>query len=131
MVDSGLTYGSRGNGLTYGWTVSHTDSVFDRNVNSDQRLDTVLAVKKGSKWNLAVANGKYSVTVLAGDPSAASTNNVWVEGNWTMQYVKAAANQFVSRTLTVTVTDGTLTLEFGGTVDKATRLSYIDITPVA
>ncbi|QOV88728.1 PKD domain-containing protein [Humisphaera borealis] len=131
VVDSGLTYGSRGNGLTYGWTVSHTDSVFDRNVNSDQRLDTVLAVKKGSKWNLAVANGKYSVTVLAGDPSAASTNNVWVEGNWTMQYVKAAANQFVSRTLTVTVTDGTLTLEFGGTVDKATRLSYIDITPVA
>lgn len=125
-IDSGGTYGNR-DGRSYGWTTSHTDAVFDRNSNSDQRLDTHVAVKAGSKWELSVPNGQYVVTVTVGDSAASSRNNVWIEGIWHYNYVSLPANQFRSIPVTVNVTDGRITLEFGQSPTGETRITDLEV----
>lgn len=54
--------------------------IVDRNKNSNQLLDTNVAVLAGGKWELAVPNGTYVVKVGIGDSGASSNNNVYVEG---------------------------------------------------
>ena len=49
MVDGGLVYADRGNGYSYGWTVDNSAQARDRNVNSDQRLDTMVPMQAGAK----------------------------------------------------------------------------------
>ena len=48
MVDGGLVYADRGNGYSYGWTVDNSAQARDRNVNSDQRLDTMVPMQAGA-----------------------------------------------------------------------------------
>ena len=82
--------------------------------------------KRDPRWREAAQ--AVSIQVSAGDASNTTTNNVWIEGNWSMQHVSAGANTFVTRTVTVVVNDGTLTLEFGSAANLATRLNYIEVT---
>lgn len=128
LVDAGQTYAAR-NGFTYGWTTSHTDAVLDRNVNANQLLDTRVAVKSAARWEMAVANGRYTVTVASGDAAAASTANVWVEGAQLYNYVNLPANQFRTNSLTVTVTDGRLTVGIGSAAGGTVRLNYLELQP--
>jgi len=131
LVDSGLAYASRGNGQTYGWTTWHGDAAHDRNLNADQLLDTHVAVKSGQRWELAVPNGQYSVKVTVGDAAAASTHNVWVEGVWTIDYQQLAANQFVTRSQTVQVNDGRLTIGAGSSPSLSTRIAAVEVVAAA
>ncbi|MDB5294678.1 MAG: conserved repeat domain protein, partial [Phycisphaerales bacterium] len=129
LADSGLTYAAR-NGLTYGWSVSHADAVVDRNKNSNQLFDTNVGVKAGAKWEILVPNGKYNVRVSIGDSAAASTNTVRLEGTSVYAAQKLAANAFATRLVTVTVTDGKLTLDAGSAASGLTRVNYLEITKV-
>jgi len=127
LVDAGGTYAAR-NGKTYGWTVNHTDVVVDRGLNADQLLDTHVAVKQGARWEIAVANGTYTVRVSVGDSGATSMNNVWIEGQQLYNQQSQAANDFSSKSITVNVTDGRLTLGIGSLASGLTKLNYIEIT---
>jgi N-acetylneuraminic acid mutarotase len=102
LVDAGLAYGDRGNGLTYGWAGgSNTAGLRDRNLSNspDQRYDT-LNHFNNRVWELAVPNGQYHVRIVAGDPGyfdsiykikaehgdtivdgTATSGSRWVEGN--------------------------------------------------
>src|SRR5262245_24594868 len=42
LVDSGEVFGLRGDDLSYGWSSPNTDLTRDRNINPDQRLDTLI-----------------------------------------------------------------------------------------
>jgi hypothetical protein len=128
--DGGSVYGSRGNGFTYGWNVSHTDTVFDRNKTSNQIVDTSIGIKTGGKWEVAVPNGTYSVLVGVGDSSISTTNTVRVEGTTALSAVKLNANTYTTKTVTVTVTDGKITIDAGSAANLATRLTYLKITKV-
>lgn len=128
IVDSGSTYGARSQ--TYGWSIAHADAVFDRNVNADQRLDTLVSIKQGAVWELAVPTGNYAVTISVGDAAASSTNNVWVEGVNLFNYVSLSSNKFSSRSLTVSVTDGRLRLGIGGQAGGLTRINFVEVTKV-
>src|SRR5688572_11929606 len=64
-IDAGLPFASR-NGLQYGWSVSHADSVFDRNANQNRVVETHAAIKQGAKCELSGPNGKYDVKVSVG-----------------------------------------------------------------
>ena len=44
--------------------------------------------------------------------------------------VKVESNKFLYATRTVTVTDGRLTLDQGTAHDKATRINYVEISPL-
>ncbi|QOV90306.1 SGNH/GDSL hydrolase family protein [Humisphaera borealis] len=128
LVDAGQTYGAR-NGRTYGWSVSHADAVYDRNVNANQLLDTAVGVKAGGKWELAVPNGKYVVKIAVGDAAATSQNNVWVEGSQLFNQVPLAINAFSTKSVTVNVTDGNLSVGVGSAATGKTKLNYIEVAP--
>ncbi|WP_027342709.1 HAF repeat-containing protein [Hamadaea tsunoensis] len=130
--DTGAVYANRGNGLSYGWSVDNTANTRDRDAanSPDQRYDTLNHAARPTNanfWELAVPNGTYVVHVAAGDPS--NTDSVYriaVEGTLAVSGTPTTANHWVEATVTVTVTDGRLTVTnaTGGVNDK---LSYLDV----
>lgn len=126
VPDTGLTFGTR-NGLSFGWNISHTDVTRDRNINANQLLDTLCHFHAGATWELALPNGAYNVLASIGDAEFSSTHTLVVEGVSYWNARALSANQFLSNTSAVTVSDGRLTLSQGSAVDKATRINYIEV----
>ncbi|TDT18486.1 fibronectin type III domain protein [Ilumatobacter fluminis] len=151
------TGADQGTGLTYGWLdedddtpVDITPNGRDRGLNTDQRLDTLMHVQPedvsgtfngnatNSYWEIVVANGTYSVTVAAGDAAVNNYDNdpefhsINVEGVTAIDRhepigVDGAAGQHATATVTVTVTDGRLTLDADG--GENSKFDYVEITP--
>ncbi len=126
IPDYGEVYGVR-NGYTYGWNTLYTGTMRDREVNADQKLDTLVTLYKTGKWEIEVENGHYEVTVCAGDAGFSSTPTVNVEGVNYWSAVDLGANQFLQETKTVMIADGRLTLDNGGTTDGVTKINYVEI----
>ncbi len=129
LVDSGTVYGNRGNGYQYGWNVNHTDMVRQRAVNADQRLDTISHFHAGGSWQIAVPNGSYNVFVSIGDPSYSSSHTINVENVNFWNALNLNTNQFATKTLPVTVSDGNLTVNQGTAGEMMTRINYLEIYP--
>ncbi len=131
FTDAGDLYASRGNGLTYGWNVSHTAYTRENREIADRRLATLCRFRSGGVWEIAVPNGTYDVTVAIGDGEFPSTHTIKAEGTvfWSGQAL--AAGQFVNRTLAVTVSDGRLTIDQGSGAHEATRIDYVLIAAAA
>jgi N-acetylneuraminic acid mutarotase len=131
IVDSGLVFGDRGNGLSYGWDRSNNHTRDRNNVASpDQRYDTLNHMQKpegGTTWEIAVPNGTYTVRLVAGDPSAYdSTYAIAVEGVLTISGKPTSTNRWFEGTQTVIVADGRLTVSSAaGSANN--KLSFIDI----
>lgn len=131
LADTGQTYADRGNGWDYGWSSDHTDLSRDRDLNPDQRLDTLVHFHAGQMWEIDVANGNYVVTVSIGDAGFPSTHTLNVEGQNYWQNELLTAGNFASRTQQVVVVDGRLTLDMGTAPERATRINYIEIATTA
>jgi hypothetical protein len=160
--DFGEGYGPRtganqGSGLIYGWVVPGTTTARDlsvggtipgngrdRNIESDQRLDTFMHMQADDvpsfngtplpgSWAIAVPNGTYSVTVAVGDPQLSSvpeSHTINVEGNTAIaNYVPSGAagssTRHATAARTVFVSDGRLTLDTEGGTN--TKIDYVDI----
>lgn len=128
-VDTGAAYGLRSNGMTYGWNVDNRDGR-DRGALADQRYDTLHHLQKNGqnlRWDLAVANGTYTVRVVAGDASYFdSVYRVSVEGLLTVDGTPTSSNRFVEGTRTVNVTDGRLTISSAsGAVNN--KIAFVEI----
>ena len=126
LPDYGEVYGVR-NGYSYGWNVGYAGATRDRNINADQKLDTLIMLYKTGKWEIAVDNGLYDVTVCVGDAGFSSTPTVNVEGVNYWGGINLGVNQYLQVTKTVMVTDGRLTIDNGGTADQITKLNYVEI----
>src|SRR5919204_769270 len=156
-VDSGLAYSdARG----FGWvtqaslsSATHvpldlSPNTRDRNLESDQRLDTLIhmqyplngntsAVTTPGAWEYALANGSYQVTVAVGDPLAgtdAENHVIHVEGvtaiaGFVPSGASGSATRHTTATVTVSVSDGKLTVDAIGGAN--TKLDYVDIAPAA
>jgi hypothetical protein len=135
-VDSGLVYGNRGNGFTYGWNTSNTSFTRDRDSSRspDQRYDTLNHMQKsgGARlWEIAVPNGTYDVFVVAGDADHNdSVFKINVEGVLTVNGTPTSSARWISGRKTVTVSDGRLTVS-NATGSKNNKICFIDITSVA
>lgn len=127
LPDSGSVFGSRGNGWNYGWSSDHTDVARDRDINADQRLDTLVHFHQGQNWELELPNGSYIVTASVGDAGFPSTHTLNVEGVSYWAGLPLNGNQFATLSQLVTIADGRLTLDMGAAADKSTRLNYIQI----
>jgi len=143
LVDAGQLYGNRANGQTYGWSLDRTPDTRERNVNPDQRYDTLVHMKRLNQvpvanWDLALPNGQYTVRLVMGDPSFQDqTNHIKIEG---VTYTDPdpydddqdvdAFGDFDEVTRTVTITDGKLTLSPSSGCYN-TKLVFIEVTPLS
>ena len=127
LRDVGAVFGDRGTGLSYGWSSDHTDVSRDRNVNLDQRLDTLIHFHQNQTWELALPNGLYEVTTSIGDPSNGSSHTLNVEGTNYWNNVSLIPNEFREKTMQIVVADGRLTLDQGVAIEKATRINFIRV----
>jgi N-acetylneuraminic acid mutarotase len=130
LADAGATYADRGNGWVYGWNTSNTANTRDRNVNPDQRFDTMIHTQLGGAktWELAVANGEYQVHLVAGD--ASYNDSVYrfnVEGTLAVNGTPTSSKRFVEGTVIVNVTDGRLTISNADGAQN-NKLAFVDIT---
>jgi probable HAF family extracellular repeat protein len=134
-ADTGATFGFRGGGLSFGWNVSNSANARDRNaaLSPDQRYDTLNHMQKpggGTRWEIAVSDGRYLVHVVAGDPVATdSTFRVTVEGVLAVSGTPSGSRHWIEGTVLVAVTDGRLTISNGsGAVNN--KLNYVDVIGV-
>jgi glucose/arabinose dehydrogenase len=127
LADTGLVFGDRGDGLSYGWSTDHTDVSRDRGINADQRLDTLIHFHENQEWELALPNGLYEVTVSIGDPENPSAHTLNVEGVNYWNAVALTPNNFLTQTQQILVSDGRLTVDQGAAVEKATRIDFIQV----
>jgi hypothetical protein len=124
LADSGEVKGNRGGGWTYGWATDHTANTGDRDINDDQRLDTlVLDTSAVALWEVDVPSGRYKLTIAMGDAENAQDLYLDVEGSNWWNITAKPANQFQIETHYVTIADGNISLEIKG------PLNYIDIVP--
>jgi fibronectin type 3 domain-containing protein len=163
LKDTGAAFtSSRG----YGWVrqdslSSATHTPFDLTTNTRLRTRTVADPRQNNlihlqygditpapaplngttvpgAWEYSLPNGRYTVTVSAGDQPGAeksgcpapcydSRHNVRVEGATAINNFQATATtEFQTGTVTVDVTDGKLTVDaIGG---NNTKINYVDIT---
>ena len=111
--------------------VGSTELVRDRNMNSNQLLDTLVHLKNGANWQIEVANGTYEVTVSVGDARYATSHTINVNGVNFWTNVTTAANAFQKKTLTITVTNGRITLDNGASGLHDTRINYLELRQIA
>jgi hypothetical protein len=148
LNDVGLTYGSRVNGLSFGWNQDNTANGRDRDAtNSPNELHDGLAhLQKPNNpnawWGIAVPNGTYQVHILSGDPSFIdSVYRINIGGtlNTTTHTVSGGAllisgtptstTHWFEKTGVVTVTNGVLYVS-NGTGSSNNKIDAIDITQV-
>jgi pectate lyase len=127
LPDFGEVRGVR-NGYTYGWSVASEDVVRDRNLNSDQALDTLVHFHAGAKWEINLPTGTYAVTASVGDAGFSSIHTINVEGINYWTNTLTSPDQFAKLTKSVSVTDGLLTISSGSSGEKLTRINFIEIS---
>ena len=132
LADTGLPYGARGNGQTYGWNDSHTADAVDRNhpLSPAQQYDNSIRLAPGDSWAAKVPNGTYQVRLLVGDPGKLTGPvTVRAEGATIVSGATKKTKPWLDGIATVRVTDGGLTLTNAGA--NAAPLSFVTIRSVA
>ena len=132
VADSGLVYGDRGNGFKYGWNAL-TNTTRDRNLNADQRYDTLTHLQKAANpdaiWEIAVPNGSYRVRIVSGDASNIdSVFRTTAEGVLVASGTPTTSTRWIEGTSTVTVSDGRLTVRSGAGASN-NKICFLEITP--
>jgi glucose/arabinose dehydrogenase len=135
VPDTGLVYGARGNGYTYGWNADNTAVTRDRDaaISPDQRYDTLTQLQKPTNpdavWEIAVSNRQYIVRVVSGDATFFdSIYRTTVEGILTVNGTPTSAARWVEGVSLVSVTNGRLTVR-SATGAHFNKICFIDITP--
>lgn len=116
VIDAGKPFGDRGGGLKFGWDVDNAAHARDRDASNSpsEPHDTLTHLQKtggARKWEMELPNGTYVVRVVAGDPGYFdSFYKIDVEGVLAVNAAPSSATRWREGTVTVTVTDGRLTI---------------------
>ena len=136
VADVGRVFGDRGNGLTYGWDADNTANVRNRdNPGSlDERFDTLALMQKDGAnrtWEIALANGMYSVQLDVGDPSFTdSVYNLDLENRLAISGTPSGQTRWFERAFNVEVKDGRLTLS-NNAAGVNNKIAFINIVRAA
>jgi hypothetical protein len=135
--DYGHTFGKRGNGYSYGWNVSHTSQTFAYSPlpgweGTWGAAWSLISMRPGSttRWEIAVANGNYEVTILAaGYRCQGQLQQIAAEGVLVVNGVAGFDyDPYEGGTQPVSVEDGRLTVTNGPTAAE-NCIDYIQIRP--
>ena len=132
LADSGKVFGDRGNGNSYGWNKDGS-LVTDRWTTADDLHDSLAAMQYGGTytWEAAVANGTYTVKIVAGDANGWNhLQKITAEGVVAVNGTPTMSQRWAEGTATVTVTDGRLTIASAAGTDQNV-INYVEITPAA
>lgn len=120
LVDQGMPYGNRGDGLEYGWRRGQAPSTnrwaYERNhpASGDQVHDTLISAGWTGNlcWEIALPPGLYSVTLTAGDAMASPGQRFVgaLEGEIVLDFAATRLELFRTVMVEVEVSDGRLTL---------------------
>jgi len=112
-------------GAGRGWTAALPSR--DRNVASDQRLDTFVFTSTQQTFEILLPNADYSATVVIGDAGTwQGPQRVLVEGISFFENVTTSAGQHLSASHRVKVRDGHLSLAAGGLAGY-TAVNYLEV----
>jgi uncharacterized delta-60 repeat protein len=135
LADTGLIFGARAGGLSYGWDADNTANARARNSTGspDLRYDTLIKMQDGvdRSWEMAVPNGMYTVRIVAGDPS--NTDSVYklnLEGQLALSGTPSGDTRWFRSTVNVQVRDGRLTLS-NAVGSKNNKIAFLDIKGAA
>lgn len=112
MPDTGLVFGLRSDGNSYGWDQDVSARTVARNTTYTpyQRSKTFIPMYDRT-WEIAVEPGVYSVRLGAGDPESwGSVIRILAEGKTVVSGQTSSSKRLLTGSTTVTVTDGKLTL---------------------
>jgi hypothetical protein len=130
-ADVGDVFGVRDNGCEFGWDQDTSGRTRVRGVDTDARLDTLTHLQLGGDvtWELAVPDGNYDVTLVAGDPSHIdSVYAIEVEGDLIVEGTPKQSQHFIEGSGTVQVQDGRLTVSNAPASDN-NKLCYLVVRP--
>jgi uncharacterized delta-60 repeat protein len=130
--DFGKTFADRGNGYSYGWDADNTANARIRHNSQspDFTYDSFNHLQKNGanrKWEIALPNGLYQVTLAAGDPNAIDSNyKLNLENTLALAGAPTNNTHWFKRTINVQVSDGRLTLSnAAGAINN--KIDWIDI----
>jgi N-acetylneuraminic acid mutarotase len=111
-VDYGAKYGTRGNGLRYGWSSDRTRAaVFHDSPAFDSLRGETNVLMGTASWSIAAPNGWYVVRVLMGDPTQKTGDyRLNAEGKPIVKGEPYPGFPWIEGNSVVHVTDGKLTL---------------------
>ncbi len=131
LGDSGLAFGDRGNGYSYGWDADTSANTRERNSaqSPDKRYDTFVHLQKQDPariWEIAVPNGNYRVHTVSGDSDFFDgVEQITAEGEVVANGAPSAAQPWVEGTNVIAVSDGRLTITVGPDAVNA-KLSFLE-----
>ena len=135
LADSGLVFGNRGNGFSYGWDVDNTANARRRSSTNyfDVRYDTLNQMQKpggGTTWEIAIPNGTYQVRMVSGDPDFFdSSYQINVEGVLLLSGTPTTATRWIEGIGVVTVNDGRLTISNGAGATN-NKIAFVEISTI-
>ncbi|WP_206343204.1 Ig-like domain-containing protein [Streptomyces mesophilus] len=153
VLDYGQAFGARtgagqGTGLEYGWVgmtgttpLSLVGNGRDRGTAETDRLRATLmhmqlpasstGVKTPGRWEIAVPNGTYRVSVTTGDATSVdSTHALQIENqNAVDTFVPTTSTRYRTATVSANVADGRLTVS--PATGTNTKITHLTVDPVA
>ncbi len=140
LPDAGYAFGDRRNGYAYGWNVDNVTNAFQRNLYSDQRIDTGNKMQPAGEalnWQIEVPNGCYDVLLVAADPAdtggQGTCYNIYAESAPVIANGTPSSSQWIFGTNThvqVRVTNRRLTVSNGPDATN-NSICFIQIQQVA
>lgn len=137
FIDSGLPFGKRKGGLSYGWSQDVSIGAKKRNnfTSFDERFDTLVIMsqkllKIDSQWQIALANGSYDITLVAGDPTYSKGSQAIKLNGQLLFDKKQNEYGFIKHQAKVYINQGKLTLTPAKKFDNyIPKLNFIEISP--
>ncbi|MDB6015628.1 MAG: hypothetical protein JWR19_117 [Pedosphaera sp.] len=133
LPDTGLPFGARTNGLSYGWNAATPDTRYrTANPSPDLRYATLIHLQKPANpnavWEVALPNGSYQVHIISGDADFSDGFfQILAEGVTIINSAPTANNHWVDGQGTVNVQDGRLTISNGPSASN-NKICFIDVT---
>ena len=132
LADRGGVFADRGKGYTYGWKVPNFDNSRRRNAKDVEErflgFVHMTTSAKPNEWEIALPNGKYEVTIGAGDVDYLdSYNKIDAEKVTVLDFAPSLDKKYSAASAIVEVLDGKLTISMNKDAKNA-KLCFVNIS---